>query len=76
MPVEFLVFKDAAPYRGFKEEDWKLFSDIFREKTMPAGSYVFKENDPGDGFYLMRSGKIRISRRIVPDGKREVYEQF
>jgi CRP-like cAMP-binding protein len=76
MPVDFTVFKDAAPYRGFKDKDWELFSGIFQEKNISAGAYVFKENDPGDGFYLIRSGKIRITRRVVPDGKREVYEQL
>jgi CRP-like cAMP-binding protein len=76
MPVDFTVFKDAAPYRGFKEGDWKLFSEIFRERSVPAGSHVFKENDPGDGLYLIRSGKIRISRRVVPEGKRESSEQL
>jgi CRP-like cAMP-binding protein len=76
MPVDFTVFKDAAPYRGFKEADWKLFSGIFQEKTIPAGAYVFKENDPGDGLFLIRSGKIRISRRVVHEGKRETSEQL
>jgi CRP-like cAMP-binding protein len=76
MPVDFTVFKDAAPYRGFKEGDWKLFSEIFQEKSVPAGSHVFRENDPGDGLFLIRSGKIRISRRVVPEGKREAYEQL
>ena len=74
MPVDFTVFKNAAPDPGFKEKDWEVFSGIFQEKSLLMGTYVFKENDPGDGFYLVRSGKIRISRRVVPDGKREVYE--
>lgn len=76
MPVDFTVFKDAAPYRGFKDKDWELFSGIFQEKSFKTGSRVFKENDPGDGLFLIRSGKIRISRLVVPDGKREASEQL
>ncbi len=76
MPVDFTVFKDAVPYRGFKDKDWDLFGGIFQEKSFPVGAHVFKENDPGDGLFLIRSGKIRISRQVVPDGRREAYEQL
>ncbi len=76
MPVDLSVFKDAAPYRGFKEADWKTLSETLREVRVSAGSPVFKENAPGDGFYWVRSGKIRISRQVVPDGKKTTQEQL
>lgn len=76
MPVDLSVFKDAAPYRGLKEADWKALAETLREVRVPAGSPVFKENAPGDGFYWVRSGKIRISRQVVPDGKKTAQEQL
>jgi len=76
MAVDLSVFKDAAPYRGFKDEDWNILSLALVEKPTQAGAHVFKENDPGDGFYFIRSGKIRISRRVIPEGKKEAQEQL
>lgn len=76
MPVDLSVFKDAAPYRGLKEPDWKTLSDILKEIPLKMGAPVFKENNPGDGFYWVRSGKIRISRQVTPEGRREKQEQL
>src|SRR5579859_4338715 len=76
MPVDLSVFKDAAPYRGFKEGDWKVLEGLLKEVRANANSKVFKDNDPGDGFYLIRSGKIKISKQIVPEGKKEPQEHI
>ena len=76
MPVDLSVFRDAAPYRGLKEADWDILSGLFREVPFPDGSLVFREQDPGDGFYLVRSGKVRIFRRVVPEGRKTPLEQL
>jgi CRP-like cAMP-binding protein len=76
MSVDISVFKDAAPYRGFTPEDWTILSNVLREENAVAGSHVFKENDPGDGFYWIRSGKVRISRQVRPEGIRKPQEQL
>ncbi len=76
MPVDLSVFKDAAPYRGLKEPDWKALSELLKEVPLKTGIPVFKENDPGDGFYWVRSGKVRISRQVTPEGRRAKQEQL
>lgn len=76
MSVDLSVFKDAAPYRGLKEKDWELLSELLKETPFKAGSPVFRENAPGDGFYWVRSGKVRISRQVVPEGRKEKQEQL
>ena len=76
MPVDLSVFKDAAPYRGFRAEDWMLLANVLKEVPFQSGSKVFRENDPGDGFYWIRSGKIRISRQVIPEGKKDPQEQL
>lgn len=76
MAVDLSVFKDAAPYRGLKEQDWKALSEILKETPFKIGAPVFKENDPGNGFYWVRSGKIRISRQVTPEGRKEKQEQL
>lgn len=76
MAVDLTIFRDAAPYRGFKKEDWEVLSGILKEVPCGAGSHVFKENDPGNGFYWIRSGKIKISRQVTPEGKKDKQEQL
>jgi CRP-like cAMP-binding protein len=76
MPVDLNVFKGAAPYRGFRDEDWKAISDVLTETKASTGSRIFKENDPGDGFYWVRSGKVKISRQVQPEGKKTTQEQL
>lgn len=41
----------------------KLVKEVFFKK----GAYIFKENEDTKGIYLIRSGKIEISK-ITPDG--------
>src|SRR6516225_8992193 len=76
MTVDLSVFKDAAPYRAFKEQDWKVLSDLLKEVQVSSGSYVFKEKDPGDGFYWIRAGKVKISKQIIPEGKKTPQEHL
>lgn len=76
MLVDLSVFKDAAPYRALKEPDWKVLSELLKEVPLKTGTPVFKENDAGDGFYWVRSGKVRISRQVTPEGRRAKQEQL
>ncbi len=76
MPVDLTVFKDAAPYRAFKEADWKLLSEVLQESSAKMGDFIFKDNDPGNGFYFIRSGKIKISKQVVPEGKKTPQEHL
>jgi len=76
MPVDLSVFQTAAPYKGFKEADWKILSELLKEVKAGANTKVFKESDPGDGFFWIRSGKVKISKQIVPEGKKEPQEHI
>jgi len=76
MPVDLSVFKDAAPYRTFKEHDWNALAETLKEIRISSGARIFHENDPGDGFYLIRSGKVKIFRRFIPEGMKTPQEQL
>ncbi len=75
MPVDLSVFHKAAPYRSFRAEDWNILSEILKEVRYEAGKTLFKENDPGEGLYLVRSGRVLIRRRFIPEGVRTAQEQ-
>ena len=76
MAVDMSVFQDALPYRSFKADDWKVLSEAFELKGIPAGGVVFNEEDPGDGFYLIRSGHVKISRQVIQEGRSGKQEQL
>jgi len=40
----------------------KLFERYGR--TVPAGTVIFRENDPGEDMYIIQSGKVKVTRRI------------
>lgn len=77
MSVDLSVFKDAAPYRHFRPEDWALLESALQQRRVKAGEVVFREGDPGDGLFWVRSGKVRVRRMVVPEGRgREKTEQL
>jgi CRP-like cAMP-binding protein len=76
MAVDLSVFKSAAPYRGFQEQDWSILADRLKEVRPSAGHMVFQEKEPGDGFYFIRAGKVKISKKVVPEGKKAPQEMI
>ena len=46
-----------------------------RELPVPAGREIFKEGDPGDGVYVVKSGEVQISA-LVGTGERRVFSKL
>jgi CRP-like cAMP-binding protein len=76
LDVDVSVFKTAAPYRYFNEGDWKALSGVFRPVTVANGQTVFQEGEAGDGFFLIRTGKVKIRRMVDPEEKGRKQEQL
>jgi CRP/FNR family cyclic AMP-dependent transcriptional regulator len=76
MTVDLTLFQKDPNYRGFKPEDWALLSNYLDEISFKAKSRIFKESDPGDGFYWIRQGNVRISRSFIPEGQKKSQENL
>jgi CRP/FNR family transcriptional regulator, cyclic AMP receptor protein len=76
MPVDLSIFKSAVVYRHFNETDWKVLAELLKEAKLAHGEVLFREGEAGDGFYLVRSGKIRIRRMVNPEEKKQAHEQL
>jgi len=76
MGVDLSIFRNAAPYRSFGDADWALLAEVFRTVDVPEGSLLFHEGDCGDGFYLVRSGHMRMRRMVAVEGDSEKKEQL
>ncbi|HSY42573.1 MAG TPA: cyclic nucleotide-binding domain-containing protein, partial [Candidatus Acidoferrum sp.] len=48
---------------------------IARERSFPAGTRIFSENDPGDGVYIIREGQVEIAH-LVGDRALCVFSKF
>src|SRR4051794_10421012 len=66
-------------------ESSKLFSQLpaaelqalgqaTQELSFPAGEQIFKEGDPGDGIYVVKTGLVQISA-VLENGERHVFSQ-
>lgn len=53
----------------------KQLKTVTRELPFPAGREVFKEGDPGDGVYVVKSGEIHISA-VIGTGERRVFSKL
>jgi signal transduction histidine kinase len=54
------------------ESEWEKLQQAARQVKFAAGQQVFKEGDPGDGVYVVKSGEVQISA-LVESGERYVF---
>jgi CRP-like cAMP-binding protein len=57
----------TAYLKRLPRDKWDELSGAVEHKTVPAHTRIFTQGDPGDKFYIVRSGKVRIFRED-PDG--------
>jgi CRP-like cAMP-binding protein len=48
-------------FRGLPAADLRALAERVTLRTLPAGSVVFSEGDPGDSLYLILSGKVKVT---------------
>jgi signal transduction histidine kinase len=58
-------------FSGLSPEEFARVRNIAREITFAPNQQIFKEGDPGNGIYLVKSGLIQISA-LVNSGERVV----
>ncbi|MBI2897742.1 MAG: cyclic nucleotide-binding domain-containing protein [Deltaproteobacteria bacterium] len=56
-------------FSGLGEPALEQLASIASEEAHKLGGFVFHEGSPGDGLYLILSGKVRISREVAGMGE-------
>lgn len=56
-------------FSNLGREELERVAEITTEETHPRGATLFRHGDLGDRFYLIVSGKVRISREIPGMGE-------
>jgi signal transduction histidine kinase len=65
----------AELFRLLKPEELAFIRAAAQERTFAAGQEIFREGDPGDGLYVVNSGRVEISGRLTSD-QRQVFSQI
>jgi len=50
-------------FEDLPEEQLREIAAVVETKVVPAGTMICRQGDPGDSFYLIRSGKVRVFRK-------------
>ena len=59
----------TAIFEGLDERHLDRLAAIGTEETHKRGQYIFRHGDPGDCFYLVLEGAVRISREVPGMGE-------
>jgi CRP/FNR family cyclic AMP-dependent transcriptional regulator len=66
--VEFLA--GVPLFHELELGEIRQFAELTREKSYPKGSVIVFEDDPGDSFFLVREGRVKVV--LVGEDGREV----
>jgi len=64
--VEFLT--SVPLFRDLDAAETARFAQLVREKGYPRGNVIVFEDDPGDAFFVVRQGRVKVVL-IAPDGR-------
>jgi len=53
----------------------KQLKSVTRELSFPAGGEIFKEGDPGDGVFVVKTGQVQISA-VIGTGERRGFSRL
>lgn len=62
-------------FSGLPEEELRLIAGYAVVKQLAKGEYLFREDDPAVGFYVVRRGMINV-HRVSVDGREQVIHIF
>lgn len=69
-PEELLkLLGDTALFAGLDDRYLQRLVRISNEEHFKRNEYIFKEGDPGEKFYLVLDGAVRISRQVPGMGE-------
>jgi CRP-like cAMP-binding protein len=62
-------------FEGLPENQLSDLATIALEKSFKKGASIFSEGDPGDGFYVVKEGRVKIYK-ISSEGKEQILHVF
>lgn len=56
--------KNISLFRDLTEKELQSVATILHSRKFKKNELIFPENAPGDGFYMISSGSVRISKMV------------
>ena len=51
---------ETEVFKSLPEEQLAAIAKVVQDKVVPANTIIYRQGDPGDSFYIIHSGKIRV----------------
>ena len=61
----------VALFEGLPANDRAILASIARPRAFGAGQAIFADGDPGAGFFVVSSGRVKVFK-LAPDGKEQI----
>jgi CRP/FNR family cyclic AMP-dependent transcriptional regulator len=68
--MDFTLLRQIKLFRGLDSVQISHLATIIEERLVPRNTVLFREGDPAEHFFIIASGRIRISK-IVPGAGEE-----
>ncbi|HYD85618.1 MAG TPA: cyclic nucleotide-binding domain-containing protein, partial [Opitutus sp.] len=65
-----VTLRSCQLFSGVSAEDLSAIAAFSVLRPVPKGSYLFREGDPAEGFYVAQQGAINV-HRVSPAGKEQ-----
>ena len=69
------IVSESILFNGLPEPHLTAILNVAVEKQAQKGEMIFSEGDPGDGFYIISDGMIKIYKMSM-DGKEQILHMF
>lgn len=66
------ILKNIPAFSSLDSSDLNKINEITIERHFRKGSIIFMEGDPGEAFFFIKSGKVKIFK-ITPDGRELIF---
>jgi CRP-like cAMP-binding protein len=67
--MDLALLKNTALFADLDDSELGQVAEICKEQAFKGGQTIFKEGEPGNRFYIIVSGDVRISRNIPGSGE-------
>jgi CRP-like cAMP-binding protein len=68
--MDLELLKKTAIFADLDEGELARVAEICKEQTYEGGHFIFREGEPGNRFYIILKGEVRISRRSPGPARR------
>ncbi|MCC5910819.1 MAG: Crp/Fnr family transcriptional regulator [Clostridiaceae bacterium] len=70
--IEGEILRKIPAFSKLGQTDLEKISNITIEKNFKKGNLIFMEGEPGEAFYFVKSGKIKVYK-TAPDGREHIF---